>query len=94
MSQVETSQAAFESIQETAPAMREKIKQMILNEGWHGLTCDEVEARTGYKHQTASARLRELELDHTLMKSIRTRLTRSGRRAFVYVVRPAGCMPI
>lgn len=50
-----------------------------------GLTCDEVEAALGFRHQTASARIRELVLAGGLTDSGRRRRTRSGRSARIYV---------
>lgn len=48
------------------------------------MTCDEVEIVTGLKHQTASARIRELALKGLIKDSGKRRLTRSGRKAVVY----------
>lgn len=51
-----------------------------------GATCDEVELQTGQKHQSASARIRELVLLGRVQDSGARRPTRSGRRAVVWVV--------
>lgn len=65
----------------------------------HGLTCDEIEAILGMKHQTASARLRDLitcqppyvkfKNDPQTEKPLR-RPTRSGRTARVYFATQLG----
>ena len=52
-----------------------------------GATCDEAEAALGWRHQTVSARFRELELKGLIVKTQRKRATRSGRAARVYVTR-------
>lgn len=49
-------------------------------------TCDGLEERLDLKHQTASARIRGLVKKRRITKTIRTALTRSQRRAFVYEV--------
>ncbi len=65
----------------------------------HGLTCDEVEGILGMKHQTASARLRDLitcqppyvefRNDPETGKPLR-RPTKSGRTARIYYATPLG----
>jgi len=49
-----------------------------------GRTCDEIEATLDLRHQTASARLRELELTGWVEPTPEKRRTRSGRMAHVY----------
>lgn len=44
-----------------APAMRATILRLLAE--FPGLTCEEVEAMLGFKHQTASARLHDLVED-------------------------------
>jgi len=65
-----------------------KVYDLIRLKGWEGKTCDEIEAETGLTHQSASARVSELENRHKLIerRSIR-RKTRAGRQARVYVVK-------
>ena len=53
---------------------------------WRGATCDDVEVGLGMRHQTASARCRELELARRIVKTQDKRPTRSGRPARVYKV--------
>jgi predicted transcriptional regulator len=54
-----------------------------------GATCDEIEVALELRHQTASARLRELQLMGWVETSNEKRLTRSGRMAHVYRRQPA-----
>jgi hypothetical protein len=53
-----------------------------------GATCDEVEQALEGRHQTISARIRELVLMHFIIDSKVRRLTRSGRLARVYIRAP------
>lgn len=49
-----------------------------------GMTCDEVEDFLNMRHQTASARIRDLVLDGLVFDTEIRRKTRSGRTARVY----------
>jgi response regulator of citrate/malate metabolism len=80
-----TSRAAADSMRGHAPRLKRQILAQIATADW-GLTCDEVEQRTGLSHQTASARIREL-LESDSLYHHGTRSTRSGRQARVYFVR-------
>jgi hypothetical protein len=51
------------------------------------MTCDEVEVICKLRHQTASARIRELFVQSRIKDSGQRRLTRSNRTAIVWVVR-------
>lgn len=82
---VDTSQAAAESIKGTAASLRAQVLSEIKSNGIFGLTCDELENMTGMRHQTASARCRELELMKLVIKTHVKRHTRSGRQARVYI---------
>jgi len=62
-------------------SLREIIRDAMLVD-W-GLTCDEVEELLHIKHQTASARIRELALTKRI-EPIGGRPTRSGRKAVVW----------
>ena len=55
-----------------------------------GLTCDEVEQQLNLRHQTAAARLWEIEGQLLVEKSDQRRPTRSGRTARVYVATAKG----
>lgn len=69
--------------------VRGELCQRVLNhvKSSHGATCDECEKALGMSHQTASARLRDLEKAGMVCKTEQRRRTRSGRSAFVYAVR-------
>ena len=88
---VDTSQEAAESVAPTAAAMRARVYQMLLV---RPMTCDEIEVALDLRHQTAAARLWELEGNGTqangmprpklIEKTDERRKTRSGRSARVY----------
>lgn len=66
-----------------------KCLRAIVASGAEGLTCDEVEVKTGLAHQTASARIREMVQKKILdVRGIR-RPTRGGRSASVYIFKRA-----
>jgi len=85
---VDTSEAAAQSVAGDAGQLREFIFDVIKGSGGGGMTCDEVEVDTGMRHQTASARIRELQQRARVVDSSRRRPTRSGRLAIVWVVLP------
>lgn len=76
----DTSEAAAGSVD--AATLRAKALGHLLAAP-DGLTSDELEAITGWLHQTASARLRELVLADLAWDSPDRRRTRSGRMATV-----------
>lgn len=86
----DTSQAAAESMAESSTAIRTRVLRYVRDCGPFGATCDEIELRLRLRHQTASARCRELVLmgllekhtDPHTGKTVR-RVTRSGRAASV-----------
>jgi hypothetical protein len=80
-----TSEAAGASIVHKLNQMQAAIRDHIHALGEQGATCDEVEAALGMKHQTASARIRELRAKSKIVNSDRKRPTRSNRMAVVYV---------
>jgi hypothetical protein len=82
----ETSLEALDSVREQFPRLQGQVYYLILNAGAHGATDDEIEYNTGLRHQTASARRRELVILGKIKDSGRRRLTRSGRRATVWIV--------
>ena len=51
-------------------------------------TCEELERTTGMKHQTCSARLRDLFLEGAIVRTGTRRPTESGRMAAVWKVAP------
>lgn len=81
----DTSVAAGEAIRPTAGALREQIHAHLALV--KGATCDEVEVALTMRHQTASARIRELKLEDLIQDSGDRRPTRSGKLAIVWVVR-------
>ena len=81
----DTSHAAAESMRSSAPPLRERVLKLIRNAGSRGLTDDEIEVITGLRHQTASARRRELVLAGKVRDSGGRRRTRSGRGATVWL---------
>lgn len=76
----DTSFAAAGSVD--ARTLRERAYR-LLAQSRHGLTSDDLEALTGWPHQTASARLRELVLAGDAYDSHDRRRTRNGRYAVV-----------
>lgn len=79
---VDTSKNAAMSMLSKAGVIREEVFNAIGD----GSTCDEVEQTLDLKHQTASPRLRELAQTGRIRDSGARRLTRSGRKAIVWVV--------
>lgn len=83
----DTSEDAAESVVGSARAVREKVWHHIdrcIRRGDTGKTCDAIEVELRMRHQTASARIRELVLAGRLFDTGERRLTRSGRKAAVY----------
>lgn len=83
----DTSEAAAQTMERPAPNLRERVARAVAESGFRGMTCDEVESTLELRHQTASARLRELVLCGRIVDSNNRRATRSGRYAAVY------CLP-
>ena len=79
----DTSEAAAASID--AGSMREIAYKAIQHSGLHGMTSDELEMTIGMRHQTASARIRELAMNGRVFDSGQRRQTRSGRKAVVWL---------
>jgi type IV pilus biogenesis protein CpaD/CtpE len=77
----EESEAANESIDDRKAALRAKISDVIVAAGNHGMTSDQVEALTGMRHQTCSARFSEMKADGVMVWTGRKSPTRSGRMA-------------
>jgi len=85
----DTSQEAAESIEATAPSMRFRVFMYIKATGSTGTTDDEIEQALNMRHQTASARRRELVLSGHVRDTSRRRKTRSGRNATVWEFVPS-----
>ena len=82
-----TSKAAAKMIGPTSSGtIRDWIYKAIKKAGKRGLTCEEAEKKLHLRHQTASARIRELLLFGNIA-IIGTRENESGVRARVYVAK-------
>lgn len=82
-----TSKAAADSIDGATKTIQRQVERYIREQGVNGATDDEIESRLNLRHQTASARRRELVLLEVIVDSERTRKTRSGRKATVWVIK-------
>jgi len=81
----DTSFAAARSMKDVTGELRRAVARFIVERGRYGATDDEVEVDLGMRHQTASARRWELAQKDFIKKSGEKRLTRSGRKAAVWV---------
>lgn len=81
----ETSRDAAISMLPHTHTLRRKVYELIKGRGERGITCDEVEVLLDLRHQTASARIRELYLQKLIARTGRRRITRSGRGADIYI---------
>lgn len=77
-----TSEDAAQQMRATAATLRAKVLRVLADRG--PSTCDEVEVALGMRHQTASARIRELFLMGRIIDSNMKRRTRSNRKAIVW----------
>lgn len=80
-----TSFEAASRIKEKALPLREVVFGYIASRGIAGATDDEIEQALEMRHQTASARRRELVLKGRVLDGGERRPTRSGSRAIVWV---------
>ena len=78
----DTSEAAAEMVTPSAATMRRRVYEHIDRSG--SATCDECEAALQMKHQTCSARIRELVKAGLVEDTGHRRRTRSGATARVY----------
>jgi hypothetical protein len=79
------SQAAHDTTPDEVRGKQRRAAYMFIFQAWpRGCTCDEYEAATNIKHQTASARFTELKRDGLLTET-GFRPTRSNKMAAVYV---------
>lgn len=83
-----------DAAQSLAPARRTTLHALVLDaicrHNLAGMTDDELQVRLGLRSQTQSPRRRELELLNLVVDSGRTRKTRLGSDAVVWVVTDAG----
>lgn len=77
----DTSEDAAESMKSSAASLRAKILREITKQP---STCDEIEVTLKMRHQTASARIRELAIAGRIVDSNIKRRTRSKRKAIVW----------
>lgn len=82
---VDTSREAADSVASNAASVQARILRWAKERAALGFTDDECEAVFGFRHQTASARRRELVILGDLKFGGEYRKTRSGRRAQVWV---------
>lgn len=87
-----TSNAAAASMRRKAPTLRARVFDWIDARGEHGATMDECEAALGAPGSSVRPRFYELagkdkNHDATIFETARTRPTRSGHAAVVYVSR-------
>lgn len=82
-----TSLEAYDSIQESAPNLRQRVLEVIQSAGESGLTIEEIVNATGIKLQTVCARRNELEKSGQVISSGTRRKTESGRTAIVWKAR-------
>lgn len=83
----DTSEAAAIRIAPDAATLRGQAFSMIKRLGRRGATCWEVEVDLQMRHQTASARIRELALSGHLVDSGERRKTGSGSSAVVWIAK-------
>lgn len=77
-------------VEDTLSDLQRRIYNIIRSAGWAGKTVDELEIATGRTHQSVSARVHELENykpKPLIERRAATRKTRSGRGAYIFVVR-------
>lgn len=80
----DTSKQAAERVKPNVAALRQRLLAELQVRGSTGATCDELEQALNLSHQTASARLREMNLKGAIVDSAKRRNTRSGRAAIVW----------
>lgn len=81
----ETSLEAARSVLDSVGGMERFVLDYLRLHGEGGATVDEIEVALNMLHQTAGARTRGLVLKGFVKDSGERRLTRSGRRAVVWV---------
>jgi hypothetical protein len=80
----DTSTAAADSLDDNLLSRLRAQIFTIIDLRPRGATCDEIEIALNLRHQTASARVRELALGGLIFDTGQRRSTRSGRSARVY----------
>jgi len=77
----DTSQQALESIQTQKESLTSLVYNLIKAQP---STCSEIESYLNLRHQTASARISELNKANKIIDSGERRTTESGRKAIVW----------
>jgi hypothetical protein len=80
-----TSKAAAIAAEPRAGTVRRRVLDVIRDSGERGATDDEIEARLGLRHQTASPRRTELLNSGHVVDSGMKRRTRSGHDAIAWI---------
>ena len=81
----EASAVAAKAIEPVAGSLRALVLEYVRSRGLNGSTCDEAEIALSMRHQTCSARVRELSGSGLIVDSGQKRKTSSGRFAVVHV---------
>ncbi len=82
-----TSLEAFRKVLPKSQTDRARIFTYIKRWGDYGRTCQEVELKSGWPHQSVSARICELRKQKLIVDSGMKRKTLSGRNAIVWVAK-------
>jgi hypothetical protein len=81
-----TSGMAADQIQPVSGRLRQIVYEFIVSRGEHGSTADEAELELGMRTPTCTARINELcRKLGLIVDSGRKRMTRSNRKAVVYI---------
>lgn len=80
-----TSREAAESMKGCVGNYEALVLDFIRSRDTYGATADECLVQLGLTHQNGSARVSTLAKKQLIIRSSRKRITRSGRKAFVYV---------
>lgn len=87
MSTSEASIGALISIVHIRGKLKQRVFEALKEYGSDGATCDDLEEALAMKHQTLSARVRELWQEGWISRLSFQKRTRSGRWATVYCTR-------
>lgn len=80
-----TSEESARKLEPRVESLTNKAHRLVRKSGRLGVTCDELEVRHGFRHQTISGRLRCLVLEDRIIDSGRRRKSRAGRNVRVYI---------
>ncbi len=85
----EESHLAAKDVSPYAASQRREILEYIKTQSLYGATCDEIEDSLGIRHQTASARMKNLKDSGDIVRhpDRLQRPTRSGSKAGVWVAK-------